>query len=464
MPGRRYSKYIHTLFLVFDLLILDLSFVLSYLFVFKNLDHILDDRYILLFILYNLVWILASNLNRLYQFNRFSKSENVISKLTKATILFSLILLSFVFTIKLYFVSRYMVIYSLEIFYVLAVLFRLALIPLLSWFRKSGYNYRTIIIVGAGSVGVEVMKAFTTDLSIGLRFLGFFDDNPEACKYKSKIIGKVEDAKAYALNNQVDEVIVALPDVAEQKIQELIRFCENNLIRIRIVPDFYRYFKQKVHIDFYESIPFMYIREEPLQSLRNRLLKRAVDLVFSSLVILLIFPWFIPIVGLIIKLNSRGPLFFKQDRSGLNNKVFRMWKFRTMVVNIDSDLVQATRNDRRITPVGRFLRKTNLDEFPQFLNIFTGNMSVVGPRPHMLKHTTEYSKIIDKFMVRHFVKPGLTGWAQVTGFRGETGKPELMAKRVEQDVWYIENWTLLLDFRIIFMTIRNMIFGDPNAV
>ncbi|NQV01958.1 MAG: hypothetical protein HQ542_04895, partial [Bacteroidia bacterium] len=220
MPGRRYSKYIHTLFLLFDLLILDLSFVLSYLFVFKNLNQILDDRYILLFILYNLVWIVAANLNRLYQFTRLSKSENVISKLTKATILFSLIFLSFVFSIKLYFVSRYMVIYSLEIFYVLAVLFRLAQIPLLSWYRKAGFNYRTIIIVGAGSVGVEVMKAFSTDLSIGLRFLGFFDDNPEAGKYKDKIIGKVEDAKAYALNNQVDEVIVALPDIAEEKIQD----------------------------------------------------------------------------------------------------------------------------------------------------------------------------------------------------------------------------------------------------
>jgi len=424
----------------------------------------MDDRYILLFILYNLVWILASNLNQLYHVNRFSKSENIISKLTKATILFSLILLAFVFTIKLYFVSRYMVIYSLEIFYVLAVIFRLALIPILSWYRKAGFNYRTIIIVGAGPVGEKVMKAFTTDLSIGLRFLGFFDDNPEKCKYKDKVIGKVEDSKAFALNHQVDEVIVALPDIAEQKIQDLIRFCENNLIRIRIVPDFYRHFKQKVHIDFYESIPFLYIREEPLQSLRNRLLKRSFDLIFSLLVILLIFPWFIPLIGILIRINSKGPVFFTQARSGLNNKVFRMWKFRTMVVNVDSDVVQATRSDRRITSVGRFLRKTNLDEFPQFFNVLKGDMSVIGPRPHMLRHTDEYSKIIDKFMVRHFVKPGLTGWAQVTGFRGETGEPDLMAQRVERDVWYIENWTILLDFRIIFMTLRNMIFGDPNAV
>jgi putative colanic acid biosynthesis UDP-glucose lipid carrier transferase len=218
-----------------------------------------------------------------------------------------------------------------------------------------------------------------------------------------------------------------------------------------------------VHIDFYHHIPVISLRSEPLESVFNRFVKRSFDICFSLGAIVLIFPWLFPLLILLIKLSSKGPVFFKQQRSGENNQNFWCLKFRTMRVNNLSDELQATRNDSRITRIGKFLRKSNLDELPQFFNVFVGSMSVVGPRPHMLKHTEQYSELIHTYLVRHLIKPGITGWAQVNGYRGETNTLEQMQKRVEYDIWYIENWSLFLDFKIIFKTITNMVKGEKNA-
>jgi exopolysaccharide biosynthesis polyprenyl glycosylphosphotransferase len=207
----------------------------------------------------------------------------------------------------------------------------------------------------------------------------------------------------------------------------------------------------------------MTLRNEPLENIVNRFVKRLFDIGFSTLVFILFLWWFIPLIALIIKLTSKGPVFFIQERSGIKNKSFNVIKFRTMYVNDDAHYKQATKYDERITPIGKFLRSTSLDEMPQFINVLTGQMSVIGPRPHMLKHTEEYSKIIDKFMVRHLVKPGITGWAQVNGYRGETKEVEDMEGRVRADVWYIENWSFTLDIKIIILTIINLLRGEENA-
>ena len=207
----------------------------------------------------------------------------------------------------------------------------------------------------------------------------------------------------------------------------------------------------------------MTLRNGPLENIVNRIVKRLFDIGFSIFIILFILSWFVPLMAIIIKLTSKGPVFFVQERSGIKNLAFRVIKFRTMYINSDAHYKQATRYDQRITPIGKFLRRTNLDELPQFINVFFGQMSVIGPRPHMLKHTQEYSKIIDKFMVRHFVKPGITGWAQVNGYRGETREVTDMEGRVRADVWYIENWSFALDLKIIIMTIINMLRGEENA-
>ncbi|WP_262914428.1 exopolysaccharide biosynthesis polyprenyl glycosylphosphotransferase [Sphingobacterium rhinopitheci] len=211
------------------------------------------------------------------------------------------------------------------------------------------------------------------------------------------------------------------------------------------------------------DLPVLRFHANSLSEMNNRFKKRIVDILISGFVIVFILSWLIPIVGLIIKIQSPGPIFFKQQRSGRNNTSFNCLKFRSMVVNTDSNSKQASKGDRRITPIGQFLRKTSLDEFPQFINVFLGQMSIIGPRPHMLAHTEHYSKLIQHYMVRHYVKPGISGWAQVNGYRGETNEPGLMAKRVEYDLEYMNNWSVMLDFKIIVMTAFNMAKGEKNA-
>ena len=235
------------------------------------------------------------------------------------------------------------------------------------------------------------------------------------------------------------------------------------MVRFYIVPEFYRNIKKSLIMEVLESVPLLTIRREPLQAAYNRALKRCFDVVFSLAILCTIYPILYVFIGVLIKSTSRGPILFKQKRTGLYGQEFECYKFRTMRVNAEADVVQAVKDDPRKTRIGDFLRRTNLDEFPQFINVLKGEMSVVGPRPHMLKHTEQYSTLIDKYMVRHLVKPGVTGWAQVTGYRGETKTLEQMEGRVKRDVWYIENWTFFLDLKIIVVTILNMFKGEKNA-
>ena len=239
------------------------------------------------------------------------------------------------------------------------------------------------------------------------------------------------------------------------------KFCDNHLIRFYYIPAI-NVFKGNMSVTFMEDIPLIARREEPLRKNKNKMIKRIFDLIFSLFVLILIFPWVFILVAIMIKIQSPGPIFFLQERTGLDGKIFKCIKFRSMRVNDDADEVQATKDDPRKFPFGDFMRKTNIDEIPQFINVFVGDMSVVGPRPHMLKHTAEYSKLINHFMVRHFAKPGITGLAQVSGFRGETRYIDQMEGRVKKDIEYIENWTFLLDLKIIVKTITNM-FGKEEG-
>ena len=240
-------------------------------------------------------------------------------------------------------------------------------------------------------------------------------------------------------------------------------FSDNNMIRFRIIPDFKSFKSRKININFYGDIPIITLRDEPLQDDINRLMKRVFDIFFSLLVIVFFYSWMFPLIILAMKVSDKGPVFFKQLRSGLDNVHFYCYKFRTMRQNDCSDSKQAEVKDVRITKLGEFLRKNSLDEFPQFVNDVKGEMSIVGPRPHMIQHTDQYSKLISNYMVRQLVKPGITGAAQVNGFRGETKLLRDMKGRVNYDVWYIENWSLLLDIKLIFKTVYNLFKGDVNA-
>jgi putative colanic acid biosynthesis UDP-glucose lipid carrier transferase len=218
-----------------------------------------------------------------------------------------------------------------------------------------------------------------------------------------------------------------------------------------------------VHVEYLDDLPVLSLRNEPLDDVGNRIRKRLFDIIVSSLVILLVLSWLTPLLAILLWLDSRGPVFFSQERTGVNNQPFICLKFRSMRVNKEANTRQATQNDSRVKRLGRFLRRTSIDELPQFFNVFMSDMSIVGPRPHMTRHTEDYSRIINKYMVRQFLKPGITGWAQINGFRGEMRKPEDMRGRVEHDLWYMENWSLWLDVKIVFLTFFGMIKGDKNA-
>lgn len=330
-------------------------------------------------------------------------------------------------------------------------------------YRRKGYGTKNIIIVGAGKNGMELYRVIKNDLSYGFNVLGFFDDNKILKDILPNYLGKTEDLASFVSGKEVDEIYCTIPGTNSDKISDLLSFAEKNMIRFYIIPEFYRNIKKSMILEIMDSIPLLSIRNEPLQSIHNRAAKRTFDIIFSLLVLTTVYPLLYICTGILIKLSSPGPVLFKQRRTGIYGQQFECYKFRTMKVNKDADTIQAVKDDPRNTKVGSFLRRTNLDEFPQFVNVLLGDMSVVGPRPHMLKHTELYSKLVDKYMVRHLVKPGITGWAQIMGYRGETRTLEQMEGRVKRDVWYIENWSFFLDLKIIFVTVINMFKGEKNA-
>jgi putative colanic acid biosysnthesis UDP-glucose lipid carrier transferase len=459
----RYSRFIKRLHSLGDTLLLNLAFLLSDFIQNGRIDTFDNVELLSMLMVFNLTWFATVITFKLYEIYRVTQIDQVIRNLTIAFLLHVLLIFSFIVILKYYDISRKQILQAYLIFIGFILLYRVVFLKSLKMYRRLGFNYRRVIIIGAGPVGNDLYEFFTSDHSLGYRFLGFFDDQPEKCYHTEKVIGTLEEAEAFALDNRVDEIYCALPDSAGEKIRHFLQFAEKNMIRFRVVLDFKRHVPRKFAVDFYGSIPILLPRKEPLELITNQYFKRAFDVFFSLLVIVLIFPWLFPVLALAIKLSSKGPVFFKQERSGKNNEVFTCYKFRSMRINQDSDIKQAEKGDDRITAIGKFLRATNLDELPQFFNVLSGEMSVVGPRPHMLKHTEEYSRIIENFMVRHLVKPGITGWAQVNGFRGETSNDFKMRKRVQYDVWYIENWSFFLDLRIIFLTVWNMIRGDKNA-
>ena len=467
----RYSKFFRTVHIVGDVCILNFSFFIVNLLYYRDLTNSLADHYVKQFLYINLFWLLASTLNKVYDLYRVVRFETIFIILVRTYLLHLLFIFSFVVLFKEYIYSYKLFAVKYWMFALLTSCWRLGFLYLLKFIRTQGLNFRNVIILGRGAVAEEMYHFFVNHPEHGYRFLGFFDNSflaggtfvPSRGK-QNLLVGDVGHVKNFCAENNIDEIYCALPEVDNESLHDLIEYSEDNLIRFKMLPDFKGLIRRGVEVNFYDDIPVLTLRKEPLDNIVNRFVKRIFDIVFSLLVILLIFPWLIPIIAMAIKLTSPGPIFFKQHRSGLNNRSFNCFKFRSMYLNGAADEVQAKKNDPRITWVGRILRKTSLDEIPQFFNVLIGNMSVVGPRPHMLHHTEKYSKVVDNFMVRHFVKPGITGLAQVKGFRGETTEPGLMEKRIQHDLWYIENWSLVVDIKIIILTVFNLLKGDKNAI
>jgi putative colanic acid biosynthesis UDP-glucose lipid carrier transferase len=360
------------------------------------------------------------------------------------------------------FPNNFIIYYYISL-YLVFTLWRIITRETLKRYRKNGKNFKRVIIVGAGKNGMSLYAEMSRQTAYGYCIHGFFDDNIDLKKTIPNYLGMTHEVEPYVIDNKIDEIYCTLPNSQDVKITRILNFAEKHMIRFYIIPEFSRYVKKRLDMDSIESVPIMAVRTEPLQSPVNRFIKRCFDIFFSLFFLITLFPVIYVILGSMIKLSSRGPIFFKQKRTGIYGKEFYCYKFRSMKPNKAADEQQAKKGDPRLTGIGKFLRKSNLDEVPQFFNVLKGEMSVVGPRPHMLKHTELYSSIIDKYMVRHLIKPGITGWAQVNGFRGETKTIDQMEERVRHDVWYLENWTFLLDLKIIIVTAFHMFKGEQNA-
>ncbi|MFD1316824.1 undecaprenyl-phosphate glucose phosphotransferase [Namhaeicola litoreus] len=460
MPNGK-SKYFFIPVLLIDIIILSISFFIAHN-LFKS-EILSLNHYKLSFTIAAFTWILIVLNRKIYDIPRFLRMDHIMMENVKALILYFLLIntLLLFFGIAIspkFYISMFLSFSFLQLAWHIAVLFQIKKM------RIRGLNYRKVLLVGMNKNMEAMIKRIQSSPEVGYQISALFTNAAPNEFTKNLYQGRLEEVKSYCESNIIHHMIISLPHKQSAFINDLLHFGDNNLIRVKIIPEYSEYLSQSFYIDYVDLIPILKFRQEPLESLSNKLIKRSFDLIFSFFVILFICSWLFPVVAVFIKLSSDGPIFFVQERSGKRGKIFNCFKFRTMKINRESDLIQATKDDDRITPVGRFLRKTSLDEFPQFINVFKGDMSVVGPRPHMLKHTKMYSQLVNKFMVRHFAKPGITGWAQIKGFRGETKEVEDMKKRAEADIWYLENWNLLLDFKIIILTVWNIFSGkEENA-
>jgi putative colanic acid biosynthesis UDP-glucose lipid carrier transferase len=459
------SRYFKLLFVVWDVVLLNVSIVLSAFLRFGNLDKLFHKEVETISLLANLIWIGLLLYRDSYRIIRIEPIESIVKRTINKIIFHASLIAIFVVFLKYSDISRLRLVYFYFFFFGLLMISRYLSMKLLKYIRAKGYNFRNFVIVGANDAGERMRKTLAKDLTYGYRFLGFFDEKVDPFAFiSSPLLGGFDSIEEFIINEEVDEMYVALHIDNVKVINKLIQICEQRMVRIKFIPDFQLYTKSnKVEISFYENTPVLMFRPEPLEFTVNRILKKAFDVCFSLGVILLIFPWLFPILMIIIKIESQGPVFFKQERSGRDNKTFTCLKFRSMSLNCIADSQQAKRGDSRVTRFGAFIRKTSIDELPQFFNVFFGDMSVVGPRPHMVNHTKQYSELINNYLVRQYAKPGITGWAQVNGYRGETRELIDMENRVEYDIWYIENWSLLLDVKIITKTIINVFKGEVNA-
>ena len=465
--GYKFFSYLRG---VLDLVIFNGAFFIAYYLKFKQLpDFSKPNQYALLHVVSNLIYFTSALLAGIYNFEiPVNPPETKTRKVIKAYISFIFIYLLFIVATQGYHYSRIFHFYFLFIGFALLVLAELfTSLVLLPHLSKSKKFKRRVLLLGAGVLGQLAYEKFKN--LPGYEIVGFLDDDVEKANFlNGKYLGKVGDIESLLSSREieVDEILITLPLDNEEMIKKVVEIAERNCVSVKIIPSYHKLFlSRNTSFGQIDGMPVLNFRSEKLSHLHNRILKRLFDIVFSSLVLLTIFPFLFLFAGIGIKLSSPGPIFFKQKRKGYKGKPFVCYKFRTMhvVPQEIADTLQATPDDPRKFKFGHFLRKTNLDEFPQFINVLKGEMSVVGPRPHPISLDEKYDDLIKEYNVRFFTKPGLTGWAQVNGFRGETRDPELMRKRVEHDIWYIENWSFGLDIKIILMTILKMIKGDPNA-
>ncbi len=445
MNTASYSKFIRPLLYIIDL------FVISSLADLCLYISIVDLVFIIAF------WIILSIFLSFYKVYRFTKITAIVGLLSKQIIVLVLLIFSYLYITHASIHWTDVIHYFLSIFLVLNI-WRIFLYEVFKKYRIiTGSNYRNVIVIGANDLTGKLVSFFDTMPSYGYKFKGFFTDKGVADK-----LGSIEESFDYMASHAIDEVYCSVSELSDHQLKQFIEFCDIHMKNLKFLPDNKELFAKNLHLNYYDLIPVLSLRKIPLDDTLNSWVKRIFDVLIAVIVLVCLLSWLIPLMSIIIKLESRGPVFFRQNRPGIKEKGFYCYKFRSMQLNARSE-DSASRNDARVTKVGKFIRRTSIDELPQFINVLLGDMSVVGPRPHLWKQNELYGTKISKYMVRHFVKPGITGLAQVKGYRGGIETKEDIINRTKYDIFYIENWSLLLDIYIMVQTVFNVFKGEENA-
>lgn len=442
-----YSFLIRPILVVLDLCVL--SFFI-HIFLFRQ-------ETLLLYFFVLTGWLIAAFGLSFYEVYRFTKPIKIVGLLVRQSILFAVILYAYFGLVK----SRTISIEQTAKLVFLAIatigVIKILIYYVLKKYRSYlGGNNRQIVVFGDSEGAQELKKFFKKRKDLGYHIMEVFGQN---------LSKSIEDGMAFINSNNVDEIYCSIDEVTDEEVNSLISYADKNFSVLKFIPNTKRFLSKHLKTDYYEYLPVLSIPEVALNNVFNRLLKRTFDVIFSLFIIILILSWLTPILFVIIRLESKGSIFYKHVRNGINYHEFVCYKFRSLRVKEDITELHVKKNDERVTKIGRFIRRTSIDELPQFYNVLKGDMSVVGPRPHMVQYTQSYAKKIDKynFMFRHVVKPGVTGMAQIKGYRGEIKSDEDIINRIKYDIFYIENWSIFLDIKIIIDTAVSLIKGDENA-
>lgn len=418
-----------------------------------------EENYVFLnYVLFvSFAWIAIALRSNFYEIYRFTRTTNILSLGLKQGALFLLLVFAF------FGFYREIEASPMDILrYVIQVMGLITLAKIAIYYLLKKYrillkgNLRRVVIIGLNQKTDQLRKFFEEKPEYGYVLLKTFNLSGESSY-------SLEQCLEYIDNNQIDEIYASVAQLDNILMNQLIDYADNNLKILKFLPDNKDIYSKRLDFTYYGYLPIISMRKIPIDEPFNKFVKRSFDVALAIFIIVFILSWLTPLLGLIIKLESKGPIFFKQKRNGLDYKEFYCYKFRSMRPNPEAHLHQISKNDPRVTRIGRIIRKTSIDELPQFINVLKGEMSAVGPRPHMVSHTHMYAEKIDKFMVRHFIKPGITGLAQVSGFRGEVEDDNHIINRVKYDIFYLENWSLLLDVKIVFQTIYNALRGEEKA-
>lgn len=461
--NRQFERYLQITLVALDLAVLNIAYFICQLIFSKAIPAEYSNSYFKYWAVSNILWLFFSFFLRTYFTKVILNFGYFIKRTIQVYSLWIIFILLYLFLTRNVQISRLFILSALGGFGVALMINRFLYLGIKNYFKNNHRLIKKVIILGYNETAKKLTKYFEED-GINTEVIGFIEDNKNIHELSHyPVLSDIKGTFRIAKELDVQEIYSTITPEENNEIYNLMYEAEKECIRFKIVPNLSVFITREVHIEYFGDLPILSLRSEPLDDVGNRLKKRILDIVVSFFVIVFILSWMVPILALLIFLESGESPFFKQLRTGKNKKPFYCLKFRSMKSNGDADLKQATANDSRVTKIGRIIRRTSLDEFPQFINVFKGEMSLVGPRPHMLKHTNDYSKIVDEYMIRQFLKPGITGWAQINGYRGEITNPEQIKMRVDKDLWYLENWNLWLDIQILFQTVYYVLKGDKNA-